>query len=223
MYCHILTEKDWVLKIVFLESVDSTQTYLKNLLKTKKVSSPYGVVAKTQTAGLGSRNNKWTGLEGNLFLSFSIKVEDLPSDLKLESASIYFSYLLKESLESFGSKVWLKWPNDFYINKLKIGGMITNLVGDDLICGVGLNLINNPEEFASLDIKISIEELLNSYFTNIEKKVLWKQVFSKYKLEFYLNQRFFTHKNNLKISLGEAELQSDGSIISNGERMYSLR
>jgi len=216
-------EKDWVLKIVFLESVDSTQTYLKNLLKLKKVTSPYGVVAKMQTAGLGSRNNKWTGLKGNLFLSFSIKVKDLPSDLKLESASIYFSYLLKESLESFGSKVWLKWPNDFYIDSLKIGGMITNIVGDDLICGVGLNLIKKPEGFASLDIKISTEELLNSYFTNIEKKVLWKQVFSKYKLEFYLNQNFFTYKNSLKIFLGEAELQSDGSIISNGERIYSLR
>ena len=216
-------EKDWVLKIVYLESVDSTQIYLKNLLKSKKVTSPYGVIAKIQTAGLGSRNNKWTGLEGNLFLSFSINLQDLPSDLKLESASIYFSYILKETLENFGSKVWLKWPNDFYIDNLKIGGMITNVVGDDLICGVGLNLIKNPEEFASLDIKISTQELLNSYFTNIEKKVLWKQVFSKYKLEFYLNQNFFTHKNNLKIFLGEAELQSDGSIISNGERIYSLR
>ena len=211
------------MKIEFLESVDSTQTYLKNLLKTKKVSSPYAVVAKEQTAGLGSRNNFWAGLEGNLFLSFSISLKELPSDLKLESASIYFSYILKETLEGLGSKVWLKWPNDFYLNDLKIGGMITNVVEDELICGVGLNISNAPKEFATLDVEISINRLLEDYFVNIEKKVLWKQVFSKYKLQFYLNQKFFTHKNSLRISLGEAELQSDGSIISNGERMYSLR
>jgi len=211
------------LKIRFLERVDSTQTYLKQLLKSKEVSSPYAVVTKIQTDGLGSRNNSWEGLEGNLFLSFSMSLKDLPTDLKIESASIYFAYILKETLSEFGSNVWLKWPNDFYVDELKIGGMITNLVGDSLICGVGLNLVKSPDGFEKLDIEITIEELLNSYFTNVEKKVLWKQVFSKYKLEFYLNQNFFTHKNNLKIFLNEAELQSDGSIISNGERIYSLR
>ena len=211
------------MKIRFLERVDSTQTYLKQLLKSKEVSSPYAVVTKIQTDGLGSRNNSWEGLEGNLFLSFSMSLKDLPTDLKIESASIYFAYILKETLSEFGSNVWLKWPNDFYVDELKIGGMITNLVGDSLICGVGLNLVKSPDRFEKLDIEITIEELLNSYFTNVEKKVLWKQVFSKYKLEFYLNQNFFTHKNNLKIFLNEAELQSDGSIISNGERIYSLR
>ena len=216
-------EKDWVLKILYLECVDSTQTRLKKLLKDKKVTSPYAVVSKVQTAGLGSRNNSWEGLQGNLFVSFSIDLKDLPSDLKLESASIYFAYILKETLESFNSKVWLKWPNDFYLGDLKIGGMITNVMQESLICGLGLNLVNAPKGFTTLDVNISINSLLKEYFTNIEKKVLWKQVFSKYKLEFYLNQKFFTHKNNLRISLNGTELQSDGSIISNGERIYSLR
>jgi len=101
--------------------------------------------------------------------------------------------------------------------------MITNVVGDTLVCGVGLNLVNAPQGFTKLDIEIKREELLEKYFKNIEKNVSWKQVFSKYKLEFYRNKKFFTHKNNLKISLGEAELQSDGSIIVNDERIYSLR
>ncbi len=211
------------MKIQFLESVDSTQTHLKNLLKNRQVSSPYAVVSKIQTDGLGSRDNSWIGYEGNLFLSFSINLQDLPNDLKLESASIYFAYILKETLSELGSKVWLKWPNDFYLDDLKIGGMITTVVDTNLICGVGLNLVKDPDGFGKIDISISIVELLNNYFTNIKRNDLWKQVFSKYKLEFYLNQKFFTHKNNLRISLDEAVLQSDGSIISNNERIYSLR
>ena len=162
-------------------------------------------------------------MDGNLFLSFSIHLDELPNDLKLESSSIYFSYILKELLFESGSKVWLKWPNDLYIDDLKLGGMITNIVGNSLICGVGLNLVNSPSGFATLDVEILREELLEKYFTNIEKKISWKQIFSKYKLEFYRNQKFFTHKNNLRISLGEAQLQSDGSIIVNDERIYSLR
>ena len=211
------------MKITYLESVGSTQTYLKKKLQDKSVEPPHAVVSKIQTDGIGSRGNSWTGIEGNLFLSFAIGLDELPIDLKLESSSIYFAYLLKETLSELDSTTWLKWPNDFYIDDLKIGGMITNIVGNTLICGVGLNIVSSPKEFSKLDIRISNDVLLKLYFEKIEKKVLWKQVFSKYKLEFYRSQNFFTHKNNLRILLGDAKLQSDGSIIINGERIYSLR
>ncbi|MGE0738136.1 biotin--[acetyl-CoA-carboxylase] ligase [Sulfurimonas sp.] len=211
------------MQILSLESIDSTQKYLKELIAQGRVTPPYAVVASIQTSGVGSRDNVWQGEENNLFLSFAIPLSDLPQDLKLESASIYFSHIMKETLEEFGSKVWLKWPNDFYINDKKIGGMITNLVGECIVCGIGLNLQNAPDGFDKLDISIKREKLLESYFSNIEKKSLWKQVFSKYKLEFYKNQNFYTHEKNLIISLGEAALQGDGSIVINGERIYSRR
>ena len=211
------------MKIRYLDSVDSTQLYLKDLIKNKKVMPPYGVVANKQNAGIGSRNNSWIGLDGNFFFSFAIKIDELPTDLKLESASIYFAYLLKESLEEFGSNVWLKWPNDFYIENKKIGGMITNIVDSTLICGVGINLVKNPQDFARLDIEISRDEILKSYIDKIYKNYKWKQVFSKYRLEFGKSKEFFTHKENEIISLKSVVLENDGSIISNGERIYSLR
>jgi len=211
------------LKIRFLESIDSTQVYLKKLLVEKRVVSPYSVVAKIQTAGQGSRDNSWIGLEGNLFLSFSLPLTSLTQDLKLESASIYFAYILKMTLEEEKSQVWLKWPNDFYLGKQKIGGMITNVINDSLVCGVGLNLKTAQKDFAKLDIEISIEKLLEKYFKNLEKEFSWKQVFSKYKLEFYKNQNFSTHEKNEKIPLGDAHLEDDGSITNNGIRIYSRR
>ncbi len=211
------------MKITYLDSVDSTQIHLKNLVKKKQVEPPYAVLAHMQTGGLGSRDNSWRGYRGNLFLSFAIELQDLPSDLKLESASIYFSYILKEILSSCNSKVWLKWPNDFYVNNKKIGGMITNLVSDTLICGVGINLAKAPIDGDKLDIDIDKEKILVKYFKNIEKKISWKQIFSKYRLEFYLNKNFYTHNKNNKISLSSAVLEDDGSISVDGERIYSLR
>ena len=211
------------MKIVYLKSVDSTQLYLKKLLQEKKINGSYAVVSDMQTNGVGSRENEWKGLEGNLFLSFCIPLSELPSDLELASASIYFSYLLKEVLEESGSKVWLKWPNDFYLEDKKIGGMITNVVGETLVCGVGLNLRNAPEHFSILDIEISRDKIVEKYSHNIEKKILWKQVFSKYKLKFHLNKNFNTHTKNKIIRLSEATLEDDGSLRINGERIYSLR
>ena len=212
------------MKILYLKNVDSTQTYLKELIKNKEVLSSVAVVSDMQTDGLGSRGNSWHSLDGNLFVSFCISLDDLVDDLKLESSSIYFTYILKMVLEEFGSKCWIKWPNDFYIDDKKIGGMISNIVENFLICGIGLNLQSSPSlEYGQLDIKLDREVLLNKYFELIEKKILWKQVFSKYKLEFYKNKNYFTHNNNSKISFENTSLDFDGSIICNGERIYSLR
>ena len=211
------------MQISFLESIDSTQTYLKELLRENKITPPCAVVAQTQTNGLGSRGNAWHGMEGNLFLSFAYPRSRMPQDLKIESSSIYFAYLLKETLAEAGSHVWLKWPNDFYLGELKIGGVITNVVQEALVCGIGLNLKIAPEGFAKLDIEITKEKLLENYFAKVEKFISWKQVFSNYELEFPRNQNFFTHGNGTKIPLKDVSLQSDGSIISNGERIFSLR
>jgi len=211
------------LKILFFKSLPSTQIYLRELLKDKSQELPLAVVADIQTKGIGSRDNRWISKQGNLFLSFALPIKDLPNDLKLESASIYFAYILKETLCEFGSKLFLKWPNDLYINESKIGGMITNIVDDTIVCGVGLNMQKTDEIFASLDIAIEKEILLEKYFTNIKKRSLWKQVFSKYKLNFQTNQKFFTHINGEKVSLSEALLEDDGSLNINGEKVYSLR
>ncbi|MBT5935399.1 biotin--[acetyl-CoA-carboxylase] ligase [Sulfurimonas sp.] len=211
------------MKTLFFKSLPSTQTYLKNLLKQDKTITSIAVVAGIQTAGIGSRDNSWNSIEGNLFLSFSMKISDLPKDLKIESASIYFSYLLKETLSELGSKVLVKWPNDLYLRDKKIAGMITNIVDDRLVCGVGVNLVSSPTGFGHVDIEIRKEILLKNYFKNIAKKVLWKQVFSKYKLEYYTNKNLYTHVNGAKIHLNNTELQDDGSLKINGERIYSLR
>ncbi len=215
--------KDLPLKILYFKKLPSTQLYLKEALKKNTLKTPVAVVTDIQTNGIGSRKNSWISQEGNLFLSFCLSSDTLPKDLKLESVSIYLSYLLKETLNQFGSKVFLKWPNDLYIENKKIGGIITNIVNNTLICGVGVNLTTAPKGFGLLDITINREILLEEYFKKIAKNVLWKQVFSKYKIEFENNKKFFTHSNNERISLEALVLENDGSLNVNGERIYSRR
>jgi BirA family biotin operon repressor/biotin-[acetyl-CoA-carboxylase] ligase len=219
----ILTAEDSPLQIYSLEIIDSTQRYLIDSLRSKRLCAPVAVTAARQTAGQGSRGNTWSGLEGNLFVSFAVKRSQMPRDLRLESSSLYFSYLLKETLSESGSAVWLKWPNDFYLQDKKIGGAITNLVENNLVCGIGLNLKAAPEGFGILDVSIEREHLLNSYFNKLEEIISWKQIFSKYALEFERNRDAFTHHNEKKIALKDAKLLGDGSIECNGQRIFSLR
>jgi BirA family biotin operon repressor/biotin-[acetyl-CoA-carboxylase] ligase len=176
-----------------------------------------------QSAGVGSRGNEWISQEGNLFLSFCVEQKHLPKDLKLESTSIYFSYILKMVLEALGSKVWIKWPNDFYLENRKIGGVITTKVKDTIIGSIGLNIQVAPQNFGTLDIKIVPIKLVELFIEELEKNISWKKVFSKYKIEFQNSLGFTFHLESNEISLRNAKLCDDGSIEVENKRVYSLR
>lgn len=209
--------------IHWFDRLDSTQTYLVEAIRTGALKAPVCVGARTQTAGKGSRGNDWIGERGNLFVSVALERSILPGDLKLESSSIYLAFLMKEILALYGSAVWLKWPNDFYLEEVKIGGVITNLVSDVLICGIGLNLAKAPDGFGEIDIEIGYEELTVAYCKVFEKLPEWKQIFSKFQLEFVKSRAYFTHHNHETFSLEKALLLEDGSLECEGQRIYSLR
>lgn len=211
------------MKIVILDEIDSTHTYLKQQIQAQGFTTPLCIATTLQTNGIGSRGNSWVGQKGNLFFSFVLKKEYLPEDLPLQSASIYFSYVLKQVLQEHGSKAWLKWPNDFYIEHKKFGGTITSVTKDLIYCGIGLNLINVSDEFGCLDIEMSPESILNAYFLKLNKMVLWKEIFSQFKIEFQKSRFFKSTINDEKVSLKDATLNDDGSVSICNKKVFSLR
>ena len=212
-----------LMKIIKLNEVDSTHKYLKEYISEYGYLEPLCIVTDFQTNGIGSRGNSWYGKKGNLFFSFVFDIDFLPKDLPLQSISIYVSYILKKVLKELNSDVWVKWPNDFYIGNKKIGGTITNMNKSLVFCGIGLNLLEVNDEFGKLDIKIDIDNILETYFFELEKKILWKQIFSEFQIEFQLSKRFHTTIDNQKISLEYAKLSEDGSIEINNKKVFSLR
>jgi len=211
------------LEIKLFKTLPSTQTYLVKAIQNKQLKAPVVVQALEQNAGVGSRDNEWLGGEGNFFASVAVKLEDLPKDLSLHSASIYFSFIMKQILLELGENIWLKWPNDFYKNDEKIGGTITKKVNDTLVCGIGINLKKSENGYSALQNDILPEYLLDKYLLALEKYPKWKQIFSDYKIEFELSRRFSIHIENYQKSLYDAVLQPDGSLIIDGKRVFSLR
>ena len=211
------------MEILFLNEVDSTHTFLKKLIKKNGYTNPISIATQYQTNGIGSRNNSWDGKDKNLFFSFVIDKILLPSDLPMQSSSIYFSYILKNILKQQGSSIWLKWPNDFYIENKKVGGTITSVSGDLIYCGIGLNLNFISTKYGYLDISIDYKDLLKKYFIELDKKIFWKQIFSKYSIEFENSKQYKTTINSKKISLSGAILNDDGSISINNKKVFSLR
>ena len=177
------------MEILYFNTIKSTQEYLIEHIRAKSLKPPIAIVAKNQTNGVGSRDNSWVGGEGNLFFSFAIDIKSLPLDLPLESSSIYFSFIMREILGEFINGVWLKWPNDIYYRDNKVGGTITKIIGNIMICGIGINLKNSINGYSSLNLDIDIDFLVREYFKRLNSNLSWKDIFSKYAIEFDKNRK----------------------------------
>jgi BirA family biotin operon repressor/biotin-[acetyl-CoA-carboxylase] ligase len=210
-------------EIVSFETLPSTQKELIRRLKNGISVAPLAVISANQTDGVGSRDNIWSGGDGNLFTSIAIPLLSLPTDLPLASSSIYFAYFMESTLRDIGETVWLKWPNDIYAHNSKIGGVITQKIDDVLVVGIGINLKSSQNGYSSLESDIEAVDLLDIYLDKLEHGIGWKQVFSQYKIKFEQSKAYYTHQNGTKIDMKNAILCDDGSLSIGGRKVYSLR
>ena len=212
-----------MLEILYFDELDSTQKYLIDLIKKEKICKKVAVVTKKQTNGIGSRGNSWNSKEGDLLFSFAISKDELPEDLPIQSTSIYFGFLIKEILKEYDNRCWLKWPNDIYIEDKKCGGVITQILKNCVIIGIGINLTPKDESVTYIELENAHNKILFPYFLLLKNLPKWKLIFSKFRVEFKKNLAFSTHYQGEELELQNAILCDDGSLLINNERIYSLR
>ncbi|MGL2650244.1 biotin--[acetyl-CoA-carboxylase] ligase [Helicobacter pylori] len=198
------------------ESLPSTQTYLLEKLKSNELKAPVLVLAKNQSAGIGSRGNIWESVESALTFSLALNASDLPKDLPMQANALYLGFLFKEVLKELGSQTWLKWPNDLYLGGQKIGGVLVNVYKGMRVCGIGVNRVST--KWACLDIGISDDLIMESFLKKIEENLFWGEVLSKYALEFHRSNSFSFHNDwGEAVSLKDAELLEDGRVCIKGK------
>ncbi|WRA64760.1 biotin--[acetyl-CoA-carboxylase] ligase [Helicobacter pylori] len=198
------------------ESLPSTQTYLLEKLKSNELKAPVLVLAKNQSAGIGSRGNIWESTKSALTFSLALNASDLPKDLPMQASALYLGFLFKEVLKELGSQTWLKWPNDLYLGDQKIGGVLVNIYKGMRVCGIGVNRVST--KWACLDIGASDNWIIEGFLKKIEENLFWGEVLSKYALEFHRSNSFNFHNDwGEAVSLKDAELLEDGRICIKGK------
>ena len=109
------------------EKVTSTNDIAISLIKNKEKFFGY-VYAKIQTKGRGTHGKEWISEQGNLFGSifFPLK-KNYP---EFNEFSVINPIIISEVIKNFckGKKVSLKWPNDVFVNKKKICGILQELI-----------------------------------------------------------------------------------------------
>ena len=143
--------------ILRLESVDSTNSYALDLMRNSEISEGLVIQTYQQTAGRGQRGNHWESEPGKnltlsvvLFPSFlSANEQFMLNKVIAIGVAEFIAFKLKQDKKDDNVKV--KWPNDIYVGKKKIAGILieNSLKNNDLmssVIGIGINV--NQIEFS---------------------------------------------------------------------------
>lgn len=132
-------------RIIRLEETDSTNRYLKQLVREERPEEGSLVIADYQTEGRGQMGNSWySGRGDNLLFSLLIYPRQLPANESFILSRVT-SLALKNLLDSFTDDIRIKWPNDIYWKDKKIAGILieNDIQGkeiDNTVIGIGLNV-----------------------------------------------------------------------------------
>ena len=181
------------MKIIKLDAIDSTNSFLKDLSLTSALENLTVVLTQKQTKGRGQQESTWIS-EPYKNLTFSVFIS--LNDVKIiHRRYLNFAISLaiyKVLFDKKISKLSIKWPNDILSANKKICGILieNTFFGDKIknaIVGIGLNV--NQEIFPNslpnvtslkLETKITsdLDVLLNEILVELQNNI--KLLESKY-------------------------------------------
>jgi BirA family biotin operon repressor/biotin-[acetyl-CoA-carboxylase] ligase len=193
-------ETDYIGKnIIYLKKVDSTNNFASNLIINKEESqkSLNGtvVLAETQEKGKGRLERVWISPEGGLW--FTIILKTTLEEKNLPEVTLITAYSIASVLDTeYKIKTIIKWPNDIYYEKLKLGGILTEVEKIDsdiyLIIGIGINANLDTEDLAPFGKKsVSIKTILG-------KDMERESFLSKILLDFERDYKYYSRTRDFK-------------------------
>ena len=129
----------------FFESTSSTMDNARDFASEGRMAGMVAV-AETQSTGRGRNGRTWASRYGGLYCSFldrpSVALADYSMPLML-----YQIAAAKAISAVCGKQAKLRWPNDIYIDGLKIAGIITEIKAEGdmiswVVTGIGVNVNN---------------------------------------------------------------------------------
>lgn len=191
------------------------------------------IITRDQINGRGQNTNKWESERGKN-LTFSILLK--PHFIKISNQFLITQVLslgIYDYLSKYIKDVFVKWPNDIYVKKNKICGVLINnkLIGREFsfsICGIGLNVNQTSFDFAlnptsmklESNVEFKIEDVLIELLNCIQNRYnrLKYNKISDFKNEYitkllYYNVWHDYEYNNIKIEAKIVDVNEFGHLV----------
>ncbi len=144
-------------RLLVRESAGSTNDELRALAEN---GAPDGLVllALEQSAGRGRRGAIWFAPTGES-LAFSILVRPSEPKALWPRLALATGLAVAEATEVFGVSAGIKWPNDVWIGRRKLAGILVEAGKDFVIVGIGINVTTTafPDEVMEIATSLRLE------------------------------------------------------------------
>lgn len=135
--------------VMVVKDCPSTMDIAWRLVETGRLQPWDSLMAVTQTKGRGQHQRRWLSPAGNLHASWlwplPEKGQTAATDWR-RLTSLAAGFVLAEVLRGFQAPVRIKWPNDLLIRDRKFGGILIESRENQAVVGIGLNLMEAPED-----------------------------------------------------------------------------
>lgn len=179
--------------VVKLNAINSTSTFLKEMIREKDVENFTIVRADYQINGRGQRKTIWLSEKGkNLLFSILLRFSDFYAENQFY-LTCAVSLAVCQSLKNYGiDRLKIKWPNDIMAGNKKIAGiLIENSLKESRIqyavVGIGIN-VNQKEFPKELPNAISLAQILHR---EIDQETLLQNIY----VELQKQIELLTHKD----------------------------
>jgi len=188
--------------IVYLNSVDSTNSYGKRLAESD-FSDGTVIIAEEQTSGRGRLGRDWVSPMGKgIWMTIMLK-PDIKPNLASQVTLIAAMAVLKGIKAIYDIDIMIKWPNDLVVNGKKVCGILAELGAEiervNYLCvgiGINANLDENDFKNQSLDMATSLKIAAGM---EVERKKLIACILDIFE-EYY---SMFLEKGNLEFMIEE--------------------
>ena len=153
--------------IYYQEEVDSTNIWASRT-NDAKIGDVF--LADYQSAGYGRLKRTWEAPKGKCIL---LTLIDAPTHnpAHIPQITLVTGVAFAKALKTFGAAITLKWPNDLFIGKKKLGGILCESTGAHIRIGVGLNINAIPGDFSE-----DVKHISTSLFRELGKEFSREEV-----------------------------------------------
>lgn len=202
-------------KIIRLSSVDSTNTYIKNLPESERVDGLV-VVADKQTAGRGRLGRSFKSDGQGVYMSTVFKLDCAASETLALTSSVAVA-VCRAIEKACGINVGIKWVNDIVYGGRKLCGILSeavNVSGERAECyviGIGVNV--NEEQFQDglKDKAVSLKMILKR---DVDKEKLLSALMGELEA---IETSFLKDKESLYDEYIKRSVMLDKTVILSGD------
>lgn len=225
---------DFDCRVVFYNSIDSTNTQAKRMI-SDGADDVFLVVAAEQTAGRGRQGKSfYSPADTGVYMTFVVHPNTaLQNAVGITTAACVAVCRAIEKITDITPQI--KWVNDVYVNGKKICGILTEAVTDfetqtvsSVVIGIGINISTEHfpdgiENASSLNVNVKRAQLVSAVANELNRLVC--SPFSDY-IDYYrehsmlIGEDIYFIKNGEKTYAKALAIDSDGALeveLENGE------